>query len=82
MDLKRIISPIVIATIILFSSCKSNITTAYCAKCGKEASTTLSGSLEYLLEEDIPRNKCKLITQGIYSAHLCKSCFDTPTVKG
>ncbi len=63
---------------VLFTSCQEVKTATPCAKCGADATTTLTGPLEYLLEEGVPRSECQLITQGIYSAPLCDSCIVSP----
>ena len=46
----------------------------YCAKCGREATTTLSGPAEIMESSGIPLSACKQGVSGVYSAYVCGSC--------
>ena len=45
-----------------------------CVKCGKTATTTLSGPSEILKKNGIDISQCKRITSSVYSAPVCDSC--------
>ena len=46
----------------------------YCAKCGREATSTISGPLSLLQKDGIPASACRRITGDVYSAYICGSC--------
>ena len=45
-----------------------------CVKCGKTATTTLSGPADIMQENGISISNCKQITSNVYSAYVCDSC--------
>ena len=46
----------------------------YCAKCGREATSTLSGPAKIMESNGIPLSACEQVVSGVYSAYVCGSC--------
>ena len=46
-----------------------------CVKCGKIATTTLSGTADIMQKNGISISDCSPITSQIYSANICDSCI-------
>lgn len=49
-------------------------TVHYCAKCGRTATTTISGSAYSMEKQGIPLSSCWKVTSSVYSAYICASC--------
>lgn len=45
-----------------------------CVKCGRTATTTLSGPADIMQKNGISISDCKQITSNVYSAPICDSC--------
>lgn len=60
---------------IICTGCTENAKTEHlCVKCGKTATTTLSGPADIMQENGISISNCKQITSNVYSAYVCDSC--------
>ena len=45
-----------------------------CVKCGKIATTTLSGAKEIMQGYGISIGDCRQVTSNVYSAYVCDAC--------
>lgn len=64
----------IICFAIILSGCEGE-EKKVCAKCGGEATTTLSGPAKIIESHGISLSKCEQITSGVYTAHVCNSCI-------
>ena len=59
----------------MFTGCTENTKTQpLCVKCGRTATTTLSGPADIIQKNGLSLSDCKQITSNIYSASVCDSC--------
>jgi len=77
---KNLILTVALAIVVVsvLNGCKKEEPKPVCAVCGGEATQTLSGPLEFLVEEGISEEKCREVVSGVYSAYICNSCLDSP----
>lgn len=62
--------------LVLFTGCEEEdtVTEHLCVKCGKTATTSLSGPADILQKNGISISDCQHIASDIYSAYVCDSC--------
>ncbi len=60
---------------LIFVGCTENTEKNFCVKCGKIATTTLSGPEETMESNGISISECTQITANVYTAYVCNSCI-------
>ena len=60
---------------IMFTGCTNDTKIEqFCVKCGKTATTTISGPAGIMQKNGISISDCKQIASSVYSASVCDSC--------
>ena len=70
-----LIALVMMATLLAGCTEEPEKVTYSCAKCGDSATKVISGTADYMEDEQIPLSKCKKVVDGIYSARLCDDCM-------
>lgn len=73
---RNVILLLVICCVLIFcNGCAGNTSTEHlCAKCGKTATTTISGPADIMQKNGISISDCTKITSNVYTAYICDSC--------